>query len=92
MHINRVGSMFTLFFNGSPVTDYRSAKACDSGRHSRFFHAMLERGVYFAPSQFEACFVSLAHSHKDIAATIRAAREAPYSHSSRRRLNAATDS
>jgi len=75
VQINRFGSMFTLFFTGSPVTDYRSAQTCDIGRHSRFFHAMLDRGVYMAPSQFEACFVSLAHSHRDIAATIRASRE-----------------
>jgi glutamate-1-semialdehyde 2,1-aminomutase len=75
VQVNRVGSMFTLFFTGTPVTDYRSAKTCDLARHSLFFHAMLERGVYMAPSQFEACFVSLAHTHRDVAATIRAARE-----------------
>jgi glutamate-1-semialdehyde 2,1-aminomutase len=74
--INQMGSMFTVFFSGTPVTDYRSAKSCDVARYSRFFHAMLERGVYFAPSQFEACFVSMAHTRKDILATIRAARDA----------------
>jgi len=76
VQINRVGSMFTAFFTGTPVTNYETAKTSDTGRYARFFHALLERGVYFPPSQFEACFVSLAHTLKDIDATIRAAREA----------------
>ena len=75
VEINQMGSMFTVFFTEIPVTDYRSAKSCDVARYSRFFHAMLERGVYFAPAQFEACFVSLAHSRRDIQTTIRAARD-----------------
>ena len=70
---NRVGSMFTGFFSDQPVTDYASAKRSDTRRYARFFHAMLERGVYLAPSQFEAGFVSLAHSDADIDATLNAA-------------------
>jgi glutamate-1-semialdehyde 2,1-aminomutase len=74
--INRVGSMFTLFFTAQPVTDYKSALASDTRRFGRFFGALLAQGVYFPPSQFEACFVSLAHSSRDIAATAAAARHA----------------
>src|SRR5688572_24914023 len=74
--INRVGSMITLFFTPGPVTDYASAKASDTGLYARFFHAMLERGVYFPPAQFEAAFVSLAHSPGDVDATVSAARDA----------------
>jgi glutamate-1-semialdehyde 2,1-aminomutase len=73
---NRVGSMFTGFFTAGPVTDYASAKTADTGRYARFFHALLERGVYLAPSQFEAGFVSLAHTDADLDQTIAAAREA----------------
>jgi glutamate-1-semialdehyde 2,1-aminomutase len=73
---NRVGSMFTGFFTADPVTDYASAKKADTRRYARFFQAMLKRGSYFAPSQFEAGFVSLAHSQDDIAATLAAADEA----------------
>jgi glutamate-1-semialdehyde 2,1-aminomutase len=70
---NRVGSMFTGFFTDQPVTDYASAKRSDTRRYARFFHAMLGRGVYLAPSQFEAGFVSLAHTDADIDATLNAA-------------------
>jgi glutamate-1-semialdehyde 2,1-aminomutase len=70
---NRVGSMFTGFLCAGPVTDYASAKKADTRAYARFFHAMLERGVYLAPSQFEAGFVSLAHTEADIDATIEAA-------------------
>jgi glutamate-1-semialdehyde 2,1-aminomutase len=73
---NRVGSMLTGFFTASPVTDYASAKRSDTGRYARFFRAMLERGVYLAPSQFEAAFVSLAHTQSDLDATLEAARAA----------------
>jgi glutamate-1-semialdehyde 2,1-aminomutase len=68
--------MFTVFFTSEPVTNFQTAKASDTARYSKFFHAMLERGVYFPPSQFEACFVSLAHAKSDIKATIEAASEA----------------
>jgi len=73
--VNRVGSMFTYFFSAEAVTDWDSAKKCDTVRFGKFFHFMLERGVYLAPSQFEAGFVSAAHSEADIAATAAAARE-----------------
>lgn len=72
---NRVGSMLTGFFSDAPVADYTSAKRADTTRYARFFHAMLDHGVYFAPSQFEAAFVSLAHSPDDVDRTIAAARE-----------------
>jgi glutamate-1-semialdehyde 2,1-aminomutase len=74
--INRVGSMITLFFTPGPVTDYASAKTSDTALYARFFHAMLERGVYFPPAQFEAAFVSAAHSASDVDATVSAARDA----------------
>ena len=73
---NRVGSMVTGFFTDQPVHDYTSAKTADTRRYARYFHAMLERGVYVAPSQFEAAFVSLAHTPEEIDQTIEAAREA----------------
>jgi len=73
--VNRVGSMFTFFFTPDPVTDWDSAKKCDTTRFGKFFHFLLERGVYIAPSQFEAGFVSAAHSEDDIRRTVEAARE-----------------
>lgn len=73
---NRVGSMMTTFFTDQAVTDYDAAKTADTRRYAKFFHAMLERGVYFAPSQFEAAFVSAAHSDEDIRQTVAAAEEA----------------
>ena len=74
--VNRVGSMFTFFFTDGPVTDYESAKRSNTVRFARFFRAMLERGVYLAPSQFEAAFVSAAHTEEDIRRTAEAARQA----------------
>ena len=73
--INRVGSAMTLFFTAGPVTDYASAKKCDTERYGRFFAAMRERGVFLAPSQFEAMFVSLAHSRSEIEKLTTAADE-----------------
>jgi len=73
---NRVGSMLTGFFTGVPVTDYATAKTADMTRYGTFFRAMLARGVSLAPSQFEAAFVSTAHSGEDLDATLAAAREA----------------
>jgi glutamate-1-semialdehyde 2,1-aminomutase len=73
--VNRVGSMFTYFFSPKPVTDWESAKKCDTARFAKFFHFLLERGVYIAPSQFEAGFVSATHSEEDIRATVKTARE-----------------
>ena len=72
----RVGSLFCTFFNGERVVDYASAKRSDTGRYALFFRAMLENGVYLAPSQFEAGFLSLAHSDEDIERTIEAAEAA----------------
>lgn len=66
---NRVGSMMTLFFTAGPVTDFESAKASDTGRYAEYFKHMLENGVYLAPSQFEAAFVSLAHDEDNLART-----------------------
>jgi len=70
-----VQSMLCTFFTDGPVWNYADAKRCDTKRYAAFFHGMLERGVYFAPSQFETAFVSAAHSEADIAATIAAAAE-----------------
>jgi glutamate-1-semialdehyde 2,1-aminomutase len=72
---NRVCGMFSLFFTGEgPVTDYRGVMASDAGRFRRFFHGMLDAGVYLAPSPFEAGFVSAAHGDAEIGATNDAAR------------------
>jgi glutamate-1-semialdehyde 2,1-aminomutase len=68
----RVGSMLCSFFTAGPVVNYASAKRSDTKAYAKFFHRMLERGVYFAPSQFEAAFLSTAHSSDDIEHTINA--------------------
>jgi glutamate-1-semialdehyde 2,1-aminomutase len=68
--------LLTLFFSSSPVTDYAGARACDIGAHAAFTRAMLDRGVYLPPSQFEAWFPSLAHGEDEIERTVAAAREA----------------
>lgn len=73
---HRVGSMMTSFFTAEPVVDWSSAKRSDTKRYAQFFHRMLEQGVYLAPSQFEAAFLSTAHSSTDIEKTIKAARTA----------------
>ena len=73
--VNRVGSMFTFFFTPDPVTDFATAKKADTKRFGRFFHWMLSHGVYLAPSQFEAGFMSFAHSEADIDYTVEAARQ-----------------
>jgi glutamate-1-semialdehyde 2,1-aminomutase len=72
----RVGAMFGLFFSSEYVDTYAQAVACDTAAFNRFFHAMLDRGVYLAPSAFEAGFMSSAHGDAEIATTIDAAREA----------------
>ena len=74
--VQRVGSMLTLFFHDGPITNYEEAKRADTRRFGRFFWQMLARGVYLPCSQFEAAFVSLAHTEADIDHTIAAAREA----------------
>jgi len=76
VQLNRAGSMFTLFFAGAPVTDYASARRADTDLYARFHRAMLDRGVYLPPSQFEACMLSLVHMEADAAATLSAAEEA----------------
>ena len=76
MTLNRVGSLMTGFFNPGPVTNYTQATASDTKRYAAFFHAMLRRGVYLAPSQFEAAFVSTAHTEQDIDRTIGVAAAA----------------
>jgi len=74
--INRVGSMLTVFFTEGPVFDYASAKKADTARYGRFFHQMLEEGVYLPPSQFEAAFLSLSINEPEVAHILRAARKA----------------
>ena len=73
---HQLGSMFGLFFNASPVTDYASAATSDQAAFKVWFHTMLEQGVYLAPSQFEAGFMSAAHSDADIEKTLLAAKVA----------------
>ena len=72
LQYHQLGAMFGMFFNEKPVYDYDSAKSSDSEAFTIFFHAMLEQGIYLAPSQFEAGFMSAAHSDEDIAATVKA--------------------
>jgi glutamate-1-semialdehyde 2,1-aminomutase len=76
LHATRVGSMFCAFLTSQPVTDYASASTSDTSRFRRYFHAMLGAGVYIAPSQFEAGFVSTAHTVSDIERTIEASQRA----------------
>lgn len=73
---NRFGSMMTMFFTGRPVTDYASAKTSDTALFGKWFREMLNQGIYLAPSQFEAGFVSAAHSYADITQTLAAAARA----------------
>ena len=74
--VNRVGSMLTAFAHKGPVTSYADAQRANTIAYGQFFHAMLERGVYLAPAQLEAAFVSLAHTDEDIDRTIEAAESA----------------
>ena len=74
-HVNSVGSLATLFFSAGPVTDYTDAKKSDTNRYTQYFRNMLERGVFLAPSQFEASFVSLAHTDADIDFAVQAAQD-----------------
>jgi glutamate-1-semialdehyde 2,1-aminomutase len=73
--VNRLGSMITFFFTDQPVTDYESAKTSDTKRFGRFFHALLERGIYWPPAQYEAAFISAAHSQEDIEHTVAVMKE-----------------
>ncbi|MEK7375192.1 MAG: aminotransferase class III-fold pyridoxal phosphate-dependent enzyme, partial [Thermodesulfobacteriota bacterium] len=72
VRINRVGSMFTLFSTDEEVTDFASASRSDTERFARFFQGMMREGIYLAPAQFEAGFVSFAHTDEDIARTLEA--------------------
>lgn len=72
--VNRVGTMFTTFFTDRAVTNWATAKSSDTKRFGAFFRAMLENGVYLAPSQFEAAFLSTAHGDAEIDATVQAAQ------------------
>jgi len=74
--VQRVGSMLTLFFNPGKVTDWKSAAASDTARFGRFHAALLAGGVYWPPSQFEAAFLSLAHTEDDIDRTAQVVRDA----------------
>lgn len=74
--INRFGSMFTAFFTGTEVIDYATAKTADTKRYARYFHGMLDEGVYLAPSQFETAFVSVCHGADEIESTLAAANKA----------------
>jgi glutamate-1-semialdehyde 2,1-aminomutase len=74
--VNRVGSMLTAFFCEEPVTDWATAKKSDTDRYGQFFRAMLEEGIYLAPSQFECAFISCAHSDEVIDRTVEAVRSA----------------
>jgi glutamate-1-semialdehyde 2,1-aminomutase len=76
LHVNAIGSIVTPFFTDRPVRDYASATTADTNRYARFFRGMLSRGIYPPPSQFEAWFLSAAHSVKDVDATIAAAQGA----------------
>jgi glutamate-1-semialdehyde 2,1-aminomutase len=69
-----VGSMWGFFFSDQAVSDYASAKKADAWLYARFFHLMLEHGVYLAPSQFETAFVSTQHGEEEVASTLQAAR------------------
>ncbi|MGB6496429.1 MAG: aminotransferase class III-fold pyridoxal phosphate-dependent enzyme, partial [Candidatus Acidiferrum sp.] len=73
--VNAAGSLSTLFFTAGPVRNYADAKRSDTKRYARFFREMLNRGIFLAPSQFEAAFVSAAHTSENITRTIAAARD-----------------
>src|SRR4030042_332822 len=76
IQLPRLGSMFTIFFTKGIVTDYETATRSDIKVYARFFHEMLSQGVYLPPSQFEAAFVSVAHTDKDVQFTIGAVKKA----------------
>ena len=73
--VNAAGSLATLFFTTDPVRNYSDAKRCDTKRYAQFFREMLDRGIFLAPSQFEAAFVSAAHTSEDVSRTLAAARD-----------------
>jgi glutamate-1-semialdehyde 2,1-aminomutase len=73
--VNRVGSMGSIFFTKGPVKDYGSAKKADTEKYAKFYRAMLQKGIYLAPSAFETAFVSTAHDKESIQKTIECAAE-----------------
>jgi len=73
--VNAIGSLATVFFASEPVRNYTDAKRADTKRYARFFREMLDRGIFLAPSQFEAAFISAAHTSRDIERTLAAAHE-----------------
>lgn len=75
--VQRMGSMFTFFFTGRPVKNWEDAATCDTQKYAAFFHHLLENGVYFPPSQFEAAFLSAAHGAEAVARTVAAIRSFP---------------
>jgi glutamate-1-semialdehyde 2,1-aminomutase len=74
VQVNRVGSMLTVFFTSTPVFDAASARQASAKRFGAFFHTLLLNGIYFPPSQFEAAFLSTAHTEADLEQTLKAAR------------------
>ena len=72
----RVGSMFSMFFTSKEIVDFETVKTCDTGFFKRYFNCLLEEGVYIAPSQFEAGFMSVVHTDEEINLTIEASRKA----------------
>ena len=73
--MNSIGSLSTIFFTAGPVSNYTDAKKSDTKLYAKYFREMLNRGIFLAPSQFEAAFVSAAHTESDIERTINAARD-----------------
>jgi glutamate-1-semialdehyde 2,1-aminomutase len=73
--LHRVGSMLCLFFTDRPVRNAREAETCDRRRFAAYFHAMLDRGIYLPPSQFESFFISAAHTEAELDRTIEASRQ-----------------
>jgi glutamate-1-semialdehyde 2,1-aminomutase len=76
LQVNNIGSMFCGYFTSEPVHNLAEAMRSDRSRFSKFFHGMLDQGIYFAPSQFETGFISTAHTHDDIDQTVKAAAKA----------------
>ena len=76
VQVNQIGSLMSVFFTDKPVKDYAAATSSDTARYAKYFSYLLEHGVYVAPSQYEAMFISAAHSDEEIAATAKRMAEA----------------
>jgi glutamate-1-semialdehyde 2,1-aminomutase len=74
--VNRVGSLFSVFFSADPVTNYAGARAADHERFARFFRAMLDEGIYLPPSGFEGWFLGATHNDEDVTKTLESAERA----------------